>query len=340
MKVDGSTHRGTATPRWDWSGVDQLIAPTISDGDMARVVQSLPACRSTPEEIKSKIQALGARYHRYLHQDEFGPRRAEKMFALQAMQTAVGLLESLIVNLPQHLALELTYGTTEPDQSTSFRILRSWAILSGWTLEQIHEAASTELAWRHSLHSADDLHMLEEICTRAGAAIEVVSLLDTGSQGELFDDAVRTGMLFKNNAFSIIDASLFALKTQGGLTLDRLRKQGGPGRQVSVSWLVWEACDLWTREMGEPVTNSAVRNGDYTGSPESPAGRFVLAVVEALQPSKPWMAQHLRADAAVRAVKVAASPAYRARMVHFAMRDYVAHHPPPGARRGRPSGAQ
>jgi hypothetical protein len=64
MKVDGSTHRGTSTPRWDWSGVDQLITPTISDGDMARIVESLPACRSTSEEIKSKIQALGARYHR------------------------------------------------------------------------------------------------------------------------------------------------------------------------------------------------------------------------------------------------------------------------------------
>jgi hypothetical protein len=338
MKVDGSTHRGTATPRWDWSGVDQLITPTISDGDMARIVGSLPACRSTPEEIKSKIQALGARYHRYLHQDEFGPTRAERMSALRAMQTCVELLDSLIVNLPQHLALELT--TTEPDQSLSFRILRSWTILRGWTMEQIHQAASTELAWRHSLHSADDLHMLEEICTRAGAAIEVVSLLDTGSEGELFDDAVRTGVLFKNNVFSIIDAPLFALKTQVGLTLDRLRRQGGPERQVSVSWLVWEACDLWTRETGEPVTNSAVRNGDYTGSPESPAGRFVLAVVEALQPSESRMAQHLRADAAVRARKLAASPVYRARMVHFAMRDYVAHHPPPGTRRGRPRAAQ
>jgi hypothetical protein len=335
MKVDGSTHRGTATPRWDWSGVDQLITPTISDGDMARILGSLPACRSTPEEIKSKIQALGARYHRYLHQDEFGPTRAERMSALRAMQTCVELLDSLIVNLPQHLALELT--TTEPDQSLSFRMLRSWTILRGWTMEQLHQAASTELAWRHSLHSADDLHTLEEICTRAGDAIEVVSLLDTGSEGELFDDAVRTGVLFKNNVFSIIDASLFALKTQVGLTLDRLRKQGGPERQVSVSWLVWEACDIWTRETGEPVTNSAVRNGDYTGSPESPAGRFVLAVVETLQPSASWMAQHLRVDAAVRALKVAAWPAYRARMVHFAMRDYVAYHPPPGARRGRPS---
>jgi hypothetical protein len=273
MKVDGSTHRGTATPRWDWSGVDQLITPTISDGDMARIVESLPACRSTPEEIKSKIQALGARYHRYLHQDEFDPTRAERMSALRAMHTCVELLDSLIVNLPQHLALELT--TTEPDQSTSFRILRSWAILRGWTIEQIHQTASTELALRHSLHSADDLHMLEEICTRAGAAIEVVSLLDTASEGELFDDAVRTGVLFKNNVFSIIDAPLFALKTQVGLTLDRLRKQGGPERQVSVSWLVWEACDLWTRETGEPVTNSPVRNGDH-GQP-GVAGRKICA---------------------------------------------------------------
>ncbi len=70
---------------------------------------------------------------------------------------------------------------------------------------------------------------------------------------------------------------LYALKTQVGLTLDRLTRRKGPERQVSLSWLVWEACDLWTRETGEPVTNSAVRNDDYTGSPESPAERFVLS---------------------------------------------------------------
>jgi hypothetical protein len=78
MKVDGSTHRSTAIPRWAWSGVDKLITPTVSDINMGRIVESLPGCRSTPEEIKSTIQALGARYHRYLHQDEFGPTRAER----------------------------------------------------------------------------------------------------------------------------------------------------------------------------------------------------------------------------------------------------------------------
>jgi hypothetical protein len=338
MKIAGSTHRGAAMPRWDWSGVDELIMPTISDGDMARIVESLPACRSTPEDIKSKIQALGARYHRYLHQDEFGPTRAERMSALRAMQTRVGLLDSLFVDLPPHLALELTYGSTEPDQSPSFRTLGSWTILRGWTIEQIHQAAITELAFRHSLHSADDLCLLEEICKRAGAAIEVVSLIDTSTEDELFADAVRTGLFFKNNVFSIIGAPLSALKVQVGLTLDRLRKQGGPERQISLSWLVLEACDLWTRETGQLVTNSASRNGKYISVPESPAGRFVLAVVEALQPSKSWIAQHPPEDAAVRARKLAASPADRARTIYFAMRKYVADHPRPGVRRGRPRG--
>jgi hypothetical protein len=177
MKIARSTHRGTAMPRWDWSGVDELITPTVPDSDMTRILGLLPACRSTSEDIKSKLEVLGARYHRYLHQDEFGPTRAERMSGLRAMQTCVELLDSLIVNLPQHLALELT--TTEPDQSLSFRILCSWTILRGWTIEQIHETASLELALQHALYSADDLYLLEEICTRAGAAIEVVSLLDT-----------------------------------------------------------------------------------------------------------------------------------------------------------------
>jgi hypothetical protein len=84
MKTTRSTHRGTATPRRDWSGVEEFITPTISDVDVARIVGSLPACLSTPEEIKSKIEALGARYHRYLHQDEFGPTRAERMSALRS----------------------------------------------------------------------------------------------------------------------------------------------------------------------------------------------------------------------------------------------------------------
>jgi hypothetical protein len=340
MKVAGGTHRGTAIPRWDWSGVDKLRVPEICGESLKNIYQMLPVKRSSPQQLASEISALGARYHRYLYQDEFGSTRAECMAALRETHSRVRLLDSLIGDLPQHLALELSYGAAEADQSLSFRVLRSWSILRGLTLEQIHEAASTELGLRSSLHTADDLGTLQEICARAASAMDAVSRLDTNSGGELFDDALRTGLLFVNDEFSVIDAPLFALKAQVGLTLDRLTKRKGPERQVSLSLLVWEACELWTRETGKPVTNSAFRNARYTGAPESLAGKFVVAVVEALQPSKSWVADRLPPDAAIRARKFAASPAARARMVHFAMRDYVAHHRRPGTRRGRPRVAQ
>jgi hypothetical protein len=340
MKLATCTHRGTATPRWDWSGVDEVRVPDICGESLQKIYEMLPVKRSSPQQLASEISALGARYHRYLHQDEFGPTRAECMAALRVMQTRVGLLDSLIGDLPQHLALELAYGSAGPDQSLSFQVLRSWTVLRGWALEQIHQAASTELGLRSSLYTADDLGTLQEICARAATAMEAVSLLDTYSEGELFDDAVSTGLLIVKDVFSVIDAPLFALKTQVGLTLDRLTKRKGPERQASLSWLVWEACDLWTRETGKPVTNSAFRNGRYSSAPESLAGKFVVAVVETLQPSESWVADRLPGDAAVRARKFAASPADRARMVHFAMRDYVARHRRPGTRRGRPSAAQ
>jgi hypothetical protein len=210
MKVAGGTHRGTAIPRWDWSGVDKLRVPEICGESLKNIYQMLPVKRSSPQQLASEISALGARYHRYLYQDEFGSTRAECMAALRETHSRVRLLDSLIGDLPQHLALKLSYGAAEADQSLSFR----------------------------------------------------------------------------------------------------------------------------------PVTNSAFRNARYTSAPESLAGKFVVAVVEALQPSKSWVADRLPPDAAIRARKFAASPAARARMVHFAMRDYVAHHRRPGTRRGRPRVAQ
>jgi hypothetical protein len=192
MKVAGGTHRGTAIPRWDWSGVDKLRVPDICGESLENIYQMLPVTRSSPQQLASEISALGARYQRYLYQDEFGPTRAECMAALRETHTRVRLLDSLIADLPQHLALELSYGAAEADQSLSFRVLRSWSILRGSTLEQIHEAASTELGLRSSLHTAGDLGILQEICARAAAAMDAVSRLDTDSGGELFDDALST----------------------------------------------------------------------------------------------------------------------------------------------------
>jgi transposase len=84
-KIAGGTHRGTATPRWDWSGVDEVRVPEVCGESLKKIYEMLPVRRSSPQQLASEISALGARYHRYLHQDEFGPTRAECMAALRVM---------------------------------------------------------------------------------------------------------------------------------------------------------------------------------------------------------------------------------------------------------------
>jgi hypothetical protein len=97
--------------------------------------------------------------------------------------------------------------------------------------------------------------------------------------------------------------------------------------------LVWSLCDLYHRETGKPVTNSAVEDYHYRGEPRSPAGRFVLACVEALQPAMSWM-KDPNHQASLPRARILGERAL-ARAVYFSMREYVARHPAQGPRRGR-----
>jgi hypothetical protein len=332
--------RSTAIPRWGWSGAEMLCTPPLADDTLAQILSLLPTQLLTSEDVKAQILDLGARYHRHLHQDEFGPTRAERMSALRTVLGQLEQLDSQLLGLPQHLALDLTSNS----ELQSWRILHCWSILRDRTVEQIHHAATLEFSEWYAQHLMDDLNTLKQICATAEVAMESIAGLDTSSEDEVFVDSLCTGLLITkstqgNDVFYVGAAPLDHLKRQFRLTIDRLQHQRGPEKHLSLPLLVWQLCHLWTDVTGQSVTNSAVRKGRYTSCPESPAGRFVLAIVEALQPSEQWITQNLRPDAAVRARKFAASTADRARTVWFAMRDYVAHHQPPGARRrGRPAG--
>src|SRR5437867_2258942 len=97
--------RSTATPRWGWSGVGVLSTPSLPDDQLTQIIELLPIKLLTRDEIKTKILNLGTRYHRYLHEDEFGPTRAEQMSALRLVLAQLEQLDSLILGPPQHLAL-------------------------------------------------------------------------------------------------------------------------------------------------------------------------------------------------------------------------------------------
>ena len=72
-----------AQPRWGWSGVSKL---TRRDQELlvGGLVAMLPATKSSRAEVVAQLIELRARFHGWLHQDEFGPRRGEQTAALRA----------------------------------------------------------------------------------------------------------------------------------------------------------------------------------------------------------------------------------------------------------------
>jgi hypothetical protein len=91
-------------------------------------------------------------------------------------------------------------------------------------------------------------------------------------------------------------------------------------------WLVEQLGDLWSNETGEIVTSSAAKGGDYSGVPQSAAGRFITATVEAMQPSKAWLAEHEAMALTVSTAILEGHAAHRARAVNTILADYVARY--------------
>src|SRR5712671_959740 len=105
--MSATRQQGRAEPRWGWSGVAPLtvVQLSASDIDLQRL---LPGHQSSDAQIVQALCVLGARYHRYLHQDELGPTRAERMAALRSLLEQFDFLISLLRELPGYLHLKLS----------------------------------------------------------------------------------------------------------------------------------------------------------------------------------------------------------------------------------------
>jgi hypothetical protein len=72
-----------AQPRWGWSGVSELKRPD-QESHLQQLVAMLPTMKSGEAQVLAQLVELRARFHGWLHQDEFGPRRGEQAAALRA----------------------------------------------------------------------------------------------------------------------------------------------------------------------------------------------------------------------------------------------------------------
>jgi hypothetical protein len=77
----------------------------MGGSSVGAVAVLLPSRQSSIENIVAELLVIGSRYHRNLHQDEFGPTRAERMQALRDLVDRLEVLSSRLEALPPQLRL-------------------------------------------------------------------------------------------------------------------------------------------------------------------------------------------------------------------------------------------
>jgi hypothetical protein len=317
--MDVHRARSTATPRWQWSGVEELRLPVGSRDALRSVAARLPSTQSERESIVFELLYLGARYHRYLHQDEFGPSRAQQTAALRTLLQHVNAVISRFEQLPDALRSAICQTLDETLKPSSGGFDTS-------VLDQLNERL--DLAVQERTGSVD----LANLHEASRNAYEHFLALDTTTEGALCLDAVARHRTSAPKATGVCDR-LTHLRRQLEKTLQRLQGRRGPAPATSMKLLVWQLGGLWERETGRAVTSNAVKEYIYTSRPQSAAGRFIEAAVEALMPSGDWKKEHEYEAVPVRARGATGKAADRARLVHHIVRDYVKLQPPDRRRR-------
>jgi hypothetical protein len=343
--VSGQTqmraHRATARARWGFDGIAEIVAPRWAQEDLEAVARLLPKCCRPIEVIVADFLDIGGHYHRYLHQDEFGPTRAERMAALREILGSLDSLLALLKDLPSDLRSALLESQSDyAAQPPAIDLFESY--LGGRTvIEALSEAAMDFGRALARTGKAAEAALVANIRDTAETTLFLLRALDFATETEVVigaGSAVRLSVQAEAaDPFASVIGKLDHLRCRFEAALSSLERRKGPEARLSLSLLVWQLCDLWWRETGKPVTVNPVQQGAYTGRPQSAAGRFVSAAVEALQPPPSWIKEHEAVGAQVRARSITGLPGWRAQAVHSAMRAYIAAQSGDSLpRRGRP----
>ena len=287
--------------------------------------------RSTIRALAEELLDLGARYHRNLRQDEFGPTRAQQMAALRHVLSSLDSLIFKLRRVPERLRANLSGDFAQ--RIASLPVLRFDEAM----LEQLYEAASDLECALTRQRLGTQAALLVDVATAADSARQFLIMLDTNTAGQVFLDIIYSKPSASPDGRTCrLSTCLARFRHQYEVTLERMQREKGPLPRQSLAFVVWWLCDLWTRETGLTVTANAVRDGRHTSEPQTPAGRFVGMAMEALQPSEGWIRCNVNSGAPSKRMRLFMIPAVnRARTVHQVMRLYVRHHPPAGIRRGR-----
>jgi hypothetical protein len=316
-----------AQPRWGWSGVSKL---TRRDQELhvEHLAAMLPATKSSRAEVVAQLVELRARFHGWLHQDEFGPRRGEQTAALRAH-----------IKLVRELCQQLKNGTSRSRDRLDAALRNSNDGLSPAVAALGEAAAHVESALQITGASNPYIGWFSRVRSCAATLFAQIETLDDNT-----DSQIALTSLYRNfelsqtvasEEFGLVDAECWLNGYWNVLveTLNTLNDQRGAQERVSLKLLVEELCSLYGRETEEPVAAHGVKGDVYTSCVETKSGRFVTAAVEAMLPDKSWFDHQSKFAHAVCAQTFLPGDRHqpdRARQVLVIMRDFVARRPGPG----------
>ena len=304
-----------------WTGVAELTFP----GQGSRVhhlVAMLPAKKSGDEEVVAHLVDLGAHFQRWLHQDEFGPKRSHQTASLRALTKSLLKLQRQFSRAPSQLKGRLD------------ATLRSRNDPLSPVMQAIYEAvADVEYDLRTARVPNWEAKWFSRFQDCVRTLIAQSQSLDTNTDGKIslvafrrkFDPSQATGL-----AFGLEDVESWLNNYWNVLveTLDELNRRRGAEERVSLKLLVELLCELWDRETGCRVTAHGQVKDRYTGQAETTAGRFVTAAVEAMLPDQSWFEEHDKFANSRRAKTfLPGREADRARQILVIMRDFVRRYP-------------
>jgi hypothetical protein len=189
---------GTIQPRWGWSGVSKLIRRD-QELHVEHLVAMLPATKSSRADVVAQLVDLRARFHGWLHQDEFGPRRGEQTATLRAH-----------IKFVRELCQLLQKGRSRSRDRIDAALRNSNDGLSPTVAALGEAAANVESELQIAGPSNRDIGWFSRVRRCAGRLSEQIETLDDTTDGEIALTAVcrnfERSQTAASEEFGLVDA--------------------------------------------------------------------------------------------------------------------------------------
>jgi len=316
---------------WLWSGV--AAGPDLSSnrGQVSAAIDRLPRTRSARESLEDHILQLGAEFFRNLHQEEFGPTRADRSAGLKLLATPLTSTLRQLGDSPNAIheqlnaALATIGGEPEPHEPTPITAL-SQELAAVDFLGRAIELALIPVPGC-GIVGLRHLNRLQQAVEKSKVLIEVI---DITSELEILFATVEPGIVAlrtepdKTDSLEAVRIRLTRLQSRIVSVRKTLDRKKGPDKNASLTFFVWQLADLWLEETGEIATSSDSILTEYVGRPQSPAGRFIVAAVEAVRAPDAWFEEHLSMAVSKSAeIMMMRGPGARELAINTALAEYV-----------------